>query len=436
MAGTRLLDPNSDDTTKGFEENKSHVANMIFEFVEESELSSQVHSLLGTAMTMEISKKMKIPENLYRTSSFESKIRQATKEIIKEMKSSAVGCCDCGMMAVDGCRRCFQREISDRLQRAGYNCGICKAKWNNLKQIPAGEHTYIEVMDTVKSKKGVLRVIIELNFRTEFEMIKGSQEYNRLINRLPEIYVGKTERLQSLIKILCLASKKCMKDQKMHIAPWRKLKYMQAKWDGVRVTKLVLSPDIVSMVECSSSLSRPMVSLLTFDLVDSLNKASSLHSMAIQVLKQDIRQIHKWKPHLSTPKTPPLQTLLSPRPPKIKSTEELEKEELKKAPKFKARPLNKMILESKGELGLFCNRKRQVTTPQEFHFATDERIPPPTANVAHLVHVCSLIGMHFIKGELYVRSNQKTNTDGGDGDGEKKTTVVKKQGNLVTKRED
>lgn len=25
---------------------------------------------------------------------------------------------------------------------------------------------------------------------------------------------------------------------------------------------------------------------------------------------------------------------------------------------------------------MFCNTKRQVTVPQEFHFATDERIPP------------------------------------------------------------
>ncbi|KAK1363020.1 hypothetical protein POM88_038581 [Heracleum sosnowskyi] len=41
------------------------------------------------------------------------------------------------------------------------------------------------------------------------------------------------------------------------------------------------------------------------------------------------------------------------------------------------------IFESKGELGVFCNTKKQVTIPQEFHFAIDERIPPPT-NVADL----------------------------------------------------
>ncbi|EOX99472.1 Targeting protein for XKLP2, putative isoform 4 [Theobroma cacao] len=89
------------------------------------------------------------------------------------------------------------------------------------------------------------------------------------------------------------------------------------------------------------------------------------------------RQNNQWKPHLTEPKTPVLQTSLRARPPKVKSSIELEQDELEKAPKFKARPLNKKIFESKGELGIFCNAKKQVTIPQEFHFATNERIPPP-----------------------------------------------------------
>ncbi|RZB75431.1 protein TPX2-like isoform X3 [Glycine soja] len=85
------------------------------------------------------------------------------------------------------------------------------------------------------------------------------------------------------------------------------------------------------------------------------------------------------KPYLTEPKTPLLQTSLRARPPKVKSSLELEQEELEKAPKFKARPLNKKIFESKGDIGVFCHTKKHVTEPQEFHFATDERIPPPAA---------------------------------------------------------
>ncbi|KAG8641368.1 protein TPX2 isoform X2 [Manihot esculenta] len=100
-------------------------------------------------------------------------------------------------------------------------------------------------------------------------------------------------------------------------------------------------------------------------------------------------QNNHWKPHLTEPKTPLLHTTLRARPPKVKSSLELEKEELEKIPKFKARPLNKKIFESKGELGIFCNAKKQVTIPQEFHFATNERIPPP-AVVADMFDKLSL----------------------------------------------
>lgn len=88
-------------------------------------------------------------------------------------------------------------------------------------------------------------------------------------------------------------------------------------------------------------------------------------------------QRKQWKAHyLTEPKPPQLHTSLRARPNLVKTSLELEQEQLDKIPKFKARPLNKKIFESKGELGLFCNLKRQVTVPQEFHFATNDRLPP------------------------------------------------------------
>ncbi|KAK9152824.1 hypothetical protein Sjap_000304 [Stephania japonica] len=98
----------------------------------------------------------------------------------------------------------------------------------------------------------------------------------------------------------------------------------------------------------------------------------------------------QWNPNnLTEPKMPRLQTAMRARPPKIKSSQELEKEELEKVPTFKARPLNKKIFESKGEMGVFCNPKRQITIPQEFHFATEERIPP-TRDVSDLLDRLSI----------------------------------------------
>ncbi|MCD7472674.1 hypothetical protein HAX54_013975 [Datura stramonium] len=175
---------------------------------------------------------------LYGTTSFESRIRKATDEALKELKLISVNC-SCPKMVVDSCRKCTKKEISKRLRNQGYNCFICKSKWKWSSIIPSGEHTYMEVVQNPSSKQGkTVKVIIEMNFREEFEMTRASEDYNRLVKQLPEVYVGKVERLQNLIKIMCRSSKKCMKEKKMHIAPWRKHKYMQAMFLGTPDIKL------------------------------------------------------------------------------------------------------------------------------------------------------------------------------------------------------
>ncbi|KAF2295156.1 hypothetical protein GH714_031761 [Hevea brasiliensis] len=165
-----------------------------------------------------------------------------------------------------------------RLQAEGYNCAICKSKWKSSQEIPSGEHTYLEVVDKLSSKKGEVRVIIELNFQAEFEMAKASEEYNQLINRLPEIFVGKAERLKALIKILCSAGKKYMKEKKMHLGPWRKHKYMQSKWLGTCERTTLLAPLPVGF---SNRPAKPKASMLTYDLLETL---PVLHLTAVKVL--------------------------------------------------------------------------------------------------------------------------------------------------------
>ncbi|XP_027172722.1 uncharacterized protein LOC113772329 [Coffea eugenioides] len=204
---------------------------------------------------------------LCRTTSIEKKIRQATKEAVRDISSVGLDCA-CEKMVGNSCEICLKKEICNRLRNAGYNCVVCKSKWRKSPEIPSGEHTYLEVVQNSKGAKGEVKIIVELNFRAQFEMARASEEYNRLINQLPEIFVGKFLRLQNLVKILCAASKKCMRERKMHIAPWRKYKYMLAKWHG--------SPDqqkvapILSPVSYLGRATRPRTSMLTFDLVGSL----------------------------------------------------------------------------------------------------------------------------------------------------------------------
>ncbi|CAN4092007.1 unnamed protein product [Withania somnifera] len=207
---------------------------------------------------------------LYRNTSLESQIRSITKETIKEANGIIYSC---RSTADDGCRNCLMKAVCSRLQIAGFNSAICKSKWKNSSDIPSGEHTFIDMIDSSNSKKREVRIIIELNFRAEFEMARGCKEYNRLVKILPEVFVGKIERLLSLIKILCAAAKKCMKDKKMYIGPWRKQKYMQAKWlktcERVEVAKLSYSSAIGDEFS-NRPPPRPMASMLTVDLLEIL----------------------------------------------------------------------------------------------------------------------------------------------------------------------
>ncbi|KAM3700321.1 hypothetical protein ACJW31_05G089800 [Castanea mollissima] len=218
-----------------------------------------------------------LQDTLRRTTSLESRIRSTTKEALKEIQSANTVCA-CGRPLASSCWNCLMGEVSGRLQNAGYNSAICKSKWRSSPDIPSGEHTLLDVIENSGSKKGEVRVIIELNFRAEFEMARASEEYNRLVQRLPEVFVGKVERLSTLIKILCSAAKKCMKEKKMHMGPWRKQKYMQAKW--LSPCKRTTSTPNLSM-GYSNPLPKPRASMLTVDL---LEKLPNVHCTAVEVV--------------------------------------------------------------------------------------------------------------------------------------------------------
>lgn len=270
---------------------------MVFEFLEYGEESSPESSFSSgdgcydddrdeeRSFDVEESKafwdeQMKLLQGtLYRTNSVESKIRQATKEVLKDAAfSSQCGCGKLRAAAGGGCRSCLRREVCNRLMNLGYDCAICKSKWRSSSCIPSGEHTYLEVVHRSNEKRGELRVVIELNFRAEFEMARASEEYNRLIGNLPEIFVGKTERLRGLIKILCSAAKRCMKEKNMHLGPWRKHKYMQAKWLGTCERSAPAPLPVGNVARPAKS----KASMLTFDLLEAI-PISGLRRTAVEV---------------------------------------------------------------------------------------------------------------------------------------------------------
>jgi uncharacterized protein (TIGR01615 family) len=140
-----------------------------------------------------------------------------------------------------------------------------------IDQIFSGEHSYVEVVVQTRSGKAV-RVVVELSFRAEFEVARASAGYRALVTALPEVFVGRADRLRGVVKVMCAAAKQCMKENNMHMGPWRKHKYMQAKWLGTpertaaveaAATPVVVVPSVT--VGSPEKQTKFRASMLTFD---------------------------------------------------------------------------------------------------------------------------------------------------------------------------
>lgn len=88
----------------------------------------------------------------------------------------------------------------------------------------AGEYEYIDVM------MGKERVMIDIDFRSEFEIARSTKAYKAILQILPYIFVGKCDRLQNIVTLASEAAKQSLKKKGMHVPPWRKVEYVKAKW--------------------------------------------------------------------------------------------------------------------------------------------------------------------------------------------------------------
>ncbi|TYJ01198.1 hypothetical protein E1A91_A13G136900v1 [Gossypium mustelinum] len=164
-----------------------------------------------------------------------SKLRQEVNGIIEEAKETEF--CSCinqyQTLSFDiGCINCLRKRVINLLCHKGLKATLCVSKWKHTKNYPAGSHEYIEVMASTQGRKKQIPLVIELEFRDQFEIAKACDEYMKLVDKLPLCYVGKTEYLNPIVGVMCDAAKRSMEEKKLHMGPWRKRSFMQMKWSG------------------------------------------------------------------------------------------------------------------------------------------------------------------------------------------------------------
>lgn len=87
-----------------------------------------------------------------------------------------------------------------------------------------GEYEYIDVI--IEGE----RYLIDIDFRSEFEIARPTKSYKTIVQALPYIFVGKADRLRRIIAIASEAAKQSLKKKNLHIPPWRKAEYVNSKW--------------------------------------------------------------------------------------------------------------------------------------------------------------------------------------------------------------
>ncbi|XP_020089924.1 uncharacterized protein LOC109711339 [Ananas comosus] len=121
----------------------------------------------------------------------------------------------------------FRRRVVTRLRNKGFNAGVCKSSWERSGSLPAGSHEYIDV---ITRGDGTARYIVEINIAAEFEIARPSTAYLKLLQTLPAVLVAKPEHLKEVVRVMCAAATESIKSAGMHVPPWRRKKYMLAKW--------------------------------------------------------------------------------------------------------------------------------------------------------------------------------------------------------------
>ncbi|KAI3682578.1 hypothetical protein L1987_82648 [Smallanthus sonchifolius] len=153
-------------------------------------------------------------------------------------------------------KQILRRNVMLFLQNNGYNAAICRTKWESCGGLTSGNYEFIDV---VRSDSGT-RYYIDVNFAGEFDIARETEQFKRLSQHLPTVFVGKSEDLKQIVKLLSDATRRSLKSRGLLLPPWRKNRFMQNKWFGpyrrtvnCTPTNISSKPDLTpTAVKCRS----------------------------------------------------------------------------------------------------------------------------------------------------------------------------------------
>ncbi|RCV46429.1 hypothetical protein SETIT_9G531100v2 [Setaria italica] len=128
-------------------------------------------------------------------------------------------------------KRDLLRLLAESLRAAGHDAAVCLSRWDKSSSHLAGEHAYLDVLLPAGSDRAEReRVLVDVDFRSAFEVARPTKAYRAVLQRLPSVFVGREDRLRLLVAAAADAARASLKKRGLHLPPWRKPEYMRAKW--------------------------------------------------------------------------------------------------------------------------------------------------------------------------------------------------------------
>lgn len=124
---------------------------------------------------------------------------------------------------------CIRYSLVKLLRSSGYDAAVCCSKWQGHNKVPGGDHEYIDVVNYT-NHGSCERLIIDIDFRSHFEIARAVESYDKILKSLPVVFVGSLTKLKQFLPVMAEAARFSLKQNSMPIPPWRSLAYLQAKW--------------------------------------------------------------------------------------------------------------------------------------------------------------------------------------------------------------
>ncbi|CAI9108990.1 OLC1v1008713C3 [Oldenlandia corymbosa var. corymbosa] len=205
--------------------------------LEDEKLFQMVHDFLKSESSSEnpVSSYESLPSNHHYAKHY---ILQEIVESRNAVENAVFGCVLKNLRinkikAADKNSTSLKKWLVMRLRKNGFHgASLCRTSWLTISGCPGGTYEYIEVViqSSSSSSSPSIRLILDIDFKSQFELARPTPTYKELCDKLPSIFIGDAQKLSKIISILCSEAKQSLKERGLHIPPWRTVAYMQSKW--------------------------------------------------------------------------------------------------------------------------------------------------------------------------------------------------------------